>query len=438
MRIFSTPMTFRSGTTASFRGSPYDTDPLNPTLHLIDGHSLTFKAYYAVRHLTSPSGEPTGAVYGFLRMLLRFIDDYRPDHLAIVFDTGKPTFRKELYPQYKANREAPPPDFSRQMEWINQLLAAMRLPVYQLEGYEADDLIATMAERVKREGWQVVFLSADKDLFQLVDDRVTMLRPGTNDIQRFDAAAVHARLGIRPDQVIDWLTLVGDASDNVPGIPGIGEKTATRLLQEYGGLMQILERAHEIKRPKLREALLQYREQAMLARELVTVRRDVEFDWSPDACRVPDNPWTPEVVRLLVDLGFQSILKERQVETAPADLTPTGITSIEELDRNYEIISDAARLEAWAREALGAEWLALDTETTSTDAMLTDLVASRSVSVAPRNLHSRWARSVDVQREPVGARHGAAHPRAGPRRERTAAGGPPRQVRLEGAQARRV
>jgi DNA polymerase-1 len=201
-------------------------------LYLIDGHSLTFKAYYAIRNLRSPQGMPTGAIYGFLRMLLKFMDDHSPGWLAVVFDTGKPSFRKELYQPYKANREGPPPDFEVQMEWIYKMLQAMGLAVYQMNGFEADDVIATMAETSKNQGNKAVVLSADKDLLQLVDGRVSVLRPGPNDLKCCDPAMVQEILGIRPDQVVDFLALVGDSSDNIPGVPGIGEKSAVELLSQ--------------------------------------------------------------------------------------------------------------------------------------------------------------------------------------------------------------
>jgi DNA polymerase-1 len=345
-----------------------------PTLHLIDGHSLTFKAYYAIRNLTSPGGQPTGAVFGFLRMLLKFIDDTQPTHLAVVFDTGKPTFRSELYDAYKANREAPPPDFSQQMQWIGRLLAAMGLATFQKEGFEADDLIATMAGKAHADGGAAVILTADKDMFQLVNERVTMLRPGNSgDLRRYDPAAVVERLGVRPDQVIDWLALVGDASDNVPGVPGIGEKSATQLLQQAGSLGALLDNPEQVTKPKQRQSLIDNAERARLARQLVTIRRDVPFDWSLEQCRLPDDLWGPETLRLLVDLGFQSILKERKIQYDPA-MTATGIQAVEELKTDYRTVDDAGELERWIKQAMSAKWVALDTETTSTDVMRAELV----------------------------------------------------------------
>ena len=357
------------------------TDP-KPPLFLIDGHSLTFKAYYAIRGLTGPRGNPTGAVFGFLRMLLKFVDEFAPPCLAVVFDTGRPTFRQELYPAYKANREAPPPDFGDQMGTIYALLAAMGIATYQLDGYEADDLLATMAAQNAAAGGDAYILSADKDLLQLVDDRITVLRPGLDAIRRCDAAAVREILGVAPGQVCDYLALVGDSSDNIPGVPGIGPKTAVTLLDQFGTLEQLLERAAEVSRPKTREALLANADRARLARQLATVAREVPFEWSCEQCRMPADPWTPETLALMHDLGFQSILKERGIGGASNAAPPAGASplsapaprGIEVAATACTIMRDAAALERWVAAARDAEWLALDTETDSTDAMTAALV----------------------------------------------------------------
>ena len=378
------------------------------TLYLIDGHSLTFKAYYAIRSLRSPRGAPTGAVYGFLRMLLKFIADTSPSWLAVVFDTGKPSFRKELYPDYKANREAPPPDFSDQMQLVYQLLKTMGIATWQKENFEADDVIATIAEQLKARDWRSVVLTADKDLLQLVDGHVTVLRPGLSETRRCDAAAVEEILGVRPDQVVDWLALVGDSSDNIPGVPGIGEKSAVELLRQFGSLDALLERAAEITKPRQRQALLDHAERARLARRLATVSRDVPVTWDLDCCRLPDNLWTPPVAALLAELGFDSILKEKGMApppAAPAPAAPKPSTSVSAKARGgelvqddlfgeaelpppiveapaievapvgrYETLTDEVALRAWVAAAMQAPWLALDTETTGVDVMTADLV----------------------------------------------------------------
>lgn len=347
-------------------------------LHLIDGHSLAFKAYYAIRGLTGPGGVPTGAVFGFLRMLLKFLDEFKPTHLAVVFDTGKPTFRHELYEPYKANREAAPADFEEQMRWIDRLLGAMGLAVFRVEGFEADDVMATLATRVAAAGGEAAILTADKDLLQLVADRVVVLRPGLDEIRRCDADAVADILGVRPGQVADYLALVGDSSDNIPGVPGIGKKTASQLIETYGSLDAILAAADSIAKPKMRESLLANAGRARLAHRLATLRRDVPLDWNLDACALPPDLFNPRVVALVQELGFQSILKERGVRpvAAQADSAaiPAAAPTAPAIEVKYQIIRDEGALDRWLERAMAAEWVALDTETTSTDVMAADLV----------------------------------------------------------------
>jgi DNA polymerase I len=329
------------------------------TLYLIDGHSLTFKAYYAIRNLRSPQGVPTGAVYGFLRMLLKFMDEASPELLAVVFDTGKPSFRKELYDAYKANRQAPPPDFEVQMQWIYRLLRGMGIAVYEMNGFEADDVIATMAQTMKDCGARAIVLSADKDLLQLVNERVSVLRPGLNNEAKLcDEAAVLATLGIRPDQVADWLALVGDSSDNIPGVPGIGEKSAVELLTEFQTLDALLERVDSVPKPRQRQALQENRERALLARRLATVRRDVPITWELKDCRLPANLWNDQALAIMADLGFQSVLKERGVSAPPA-AAPTGQLELWEQAEpapqeavHYEAVTEEAALERWVQTAM--------------------------------------------------------------------------------------
>jgi DNA polymerase I len=347
----------------------------NGALYLLDGHALTFRAYYSMgTNLTAPDGSPVGAVFGFLRMLLRILNDYHPEHFAVVFDTGAPTFRSEISEDYKATREAPPPTFSDQMEHILALLEAMGIRVYQQAGFEADDIIATVAARRAAEGEDTVVISADKDLFQLVDEHTTLLRIGSfgsSDLKPYDPAAVEDRLGIRPDQVPDWLALVGDTSDNIPGVPSIGEKGATALLREFGSIDALLTHVEDIKSKRARNALAEFGDRARVSLQLATVHRDVPVEWKLEECRVPESVWSEEAQSLLVQLGFQSILKEQGLQPSPealasaqSDRTPT----------DYRAVLDEKELRAWAAEASRAAWLALDTETTDINPMRADLV----------------------------------------------------------------
>jgi len=237
------------------------------TLYLVDASGFIFRAYHALPALTSAKGIPTGAVLGFCNMLSKVIEEGAPDYLAAVFDTGKPTFRHALFGQYKANRPPPPEDLVPQFAWIEKIVEAYRIPLLRHEGYEADDLIATLATKAREAGIEVAIVSSDKDLMQLVGPGAYLLDTMKN--QRFGADEVTARFGVRPDQLGDWLALCGDSSDNVPGIPGIGPKTATKLLLEYGDLATLLASAESVSSPKLRESLVRYADQAQLSRRLV-------------------------------------------------------------------------------------------------------------------------------------------------------------------------
>lgn len=352
-------------------------------LFLLDGHALTFRAYYSMgTNLTAPDGSPVGAVFGFLRMLLRILEDYQPEYFCVVFDTGGPTFRTEISEDYKATREAPPPTFSDQMVQILDLLRAMGVRVYQQEGFEADDVIATMADQYNRENGESVVISADKDLFQLVNEKTKLLRIssfGSGDLKTYDAEAVTNRLGIRPEQVPDWLALVGDTSDNIPGVPSIGEKGATALLKEYASIDDLLAHVDAIKSKRARNALAEHGERARVSLQLATVHRDVPVEWQLEDCRLPESIWTEEARAKLVQLGFNSILKEKGLEVSPETLASV---QTDETPTRYASITNEDELKAWVAVASKAEWLALDTETTGIDPMRADLVGI-SLSVEP-------------------------------------------------------
>lgn len=352
-------------------------------LYLLDGHALTFRAYYSMgTNLTAPDGSPVGAVFGFLRMLLRILEDHTPEYFCVVFDTGGPTFRTEISVDYKATREAPPPTFSDQMTHILELLQAMGIRVYQKEGFEADDVIATMADQYGRQSGESVVISADKDLFQLVNEKTRLLRIssfGSGDLKIYDSGAVRDRLGIRPDQVPDWLALVGDTSDNIPGVPSIGEKGATALLQEYDSIDDLLSRLDSIKSKRARNALAEHGDRARVSLQLATVHRDVPVQWQLEECRLPESIWSEEARAKLVQLGFNSILKEKGLEVSAETLASA---QTDETPTDYRSITDEAELKSWAAKAASAPWLALDTETTGIDPMRAELVGI-SMSVKP-------------------------------------------------------
>lgn len=320
------------------------------TLYLVDGSSYIYRAYYAIRHLSSPSGHPTNAIYGFIQMLLKLLKDYDPQHVAVVFDAGRITFRTDMYPEYKANRAAMPDDLRAQMGPIREVVRAFNIPTLELNGFEADDIIGALAWRFSANGGKVVVVTGDKDLMQIVTDRVTLL--DTMKDKQSGVAEVIERFGVGPELVPDILGLAGDSSDNIPGVPGIGEKTATKMIQEFGSLDQLLERAAEVK-GKNGEKLREFREQALLSRRLATIECNVPIEIALDdlAAQEPDQETLNAFFK---KYGFTSLIKE---------LTARATLSTE----SYHTITTPGQLEALIRELEQCGEFAVDLETTSLD-----------------------------------------------------------------------
>ena len=299
------------------------------TLYLIDGSSYIYRAYYAIRHLSSPQGHPTNAIYGFIQMLLKLLKDHQPKHLAVVFDAGRVTFRTEIYPEYKANRAAMPDDLRMQMEPIRQVVRAFNIASLELPGYEADDIIGALSRRFAAQGGEVVVVTGDKDLMQVVSDRITLL--DTMKDKRSGLAEVLERFGVAPELVPDILGLAGDSSDNIPGVPGIGEKTAIKLITEFGTMENLLERAAEVK-GKNGEKLREFREQALLSRRLATIEYNLPLELSLEelAAREPDQESLNAFFRAY---GFNTLIKELTAKsTLSADKYVT-VTTPEELNQ---------------------------------------------------------------------------------------------------------
>jgi len=327
------------------------------TLYLIDGHSQLYQAYWAIRgDLSSPAGVPTRAVYGFTSMLLRILNQH-PDYVAVVFDTGKPTFRHERYPDYKANRPPMPEDLVVQIEYVEKVLRALGIPILRVEGYEADDVIGTLARRAAREGFEVRILTRDKDALQLLGPRVAIY-DNTKD-RLITAEDLKQEKGITPEQVVDWLGLAGDTSDNVPGVPGIGEKTALALVREFGSLEEVLANVERVSGKKRRENLRRFADQARLSRELVTIDTEVPLEVDFEEMRFTGGD-REELLRLFRELGFQRFLNE---------MTVTAQTERGE----YELVTPE-RFDAFLEELGRQPGFAFDLETTSTRAMEAELV----------------------------------------------------------------
>ncbi|HSS52312.1 MAG TPA: DNA polymerase, partial [Thermoanaerobaculia bacterium] len=280
-------------------------------LFLIDGYSNIFRAFYAIRNLSNSRGEPTNAVYGFVQMLRKLLREENPELVGVALDVGK-TFRNEKFEDYKANRRPMPEDLASQLPWIRQVLEAYRIPILELAGYEADDVLGSLSCRAAEAGYDVVLVSADKDLMQLVEPRVSLYHTGRNKL--YGPQEVTEDFGVPPEKVVDVLALMGDSIDNIPGVPGIGEKGAKSLIQEYGSLDELLARAGEISRKAYREGLLANEAQARLSKELTTIHTHLEIPFDPGALH-HDPPDTEALRRLFTELEFFSLVEE----LGPAD-----------------------------------------------------------------------------------------------------------------------
>jgi DNA polymerase-1 len=287
-------------------GATAAAEPRRQRLFLIDGYSNIFRAFYAIRNLSNSKGEPTNAVYGFVTMLRKLLREERPELIGVALDLGK-TFRSERFEGYKANRTPMPEDLASQMPWIRRVLEAFRIPALELSGYEADDVLGSLACRAAEAGYEVVLVSADKDLMQLVEPRVSLYHTGRGKL--YGPAEVADDFGVPPGKVADVLALMGDSIDNIPGVPGIGDKGAKALIQEFGSLEELLARAAEVPRKSYREGLQQHAEQARLSKELSTIHTNLPIDFDPAALR-RDPPDEVALRRLYTELEFLSLVQE--------------------------------------------------------------------------------------------------------------------------------
>ncbi len=284
---------------------------------LIDGTAFCYRAFYAIRALSTADGRPTNAVYGFAVMLQALREKERPDYLAVAFDVGKPTFRHKKFEGYKIQRKPMPDPLIGQIPVVKSLLAAYRIPIFEQEGYEGEDVLATIAKQIAREGVDVFLVTGDKDVLQLVNSHVKVYNPH-HEPTVLDAAAVKARYGVEPDRMVDLMALMGDEIDNIPGVPGIGEKTATQLLQTYGSLDELYRHLDEVKNPQQRKKLDTAREQANLSRELARIDADAPIRVRLEDVKVQEPDWRT-VSSLYRDLEFKRMLREIEahVPTTP-------------------------------------------------------------------------------------------------------------------------
>ncbi len=301
-------------------------DPTAPRLFLIDGYSNIFRAFYAIRNLSNSRGEPTNAVYGFIQMLRKLLREERPEHVGVALDVSSQTVRTERYQDYKAHRAPMPEELRPQIPWIRKALEAYRIPILEMERYEADDVLGTLAKKASAAGYQVVLVSADKDLMQLVGPNVSLMHTGRNKL--YDAALVEEDFGVPPEKVVDVLALMGDASDNVPGVPGIGEKGAKALIREHGSLAALLDHASEISRKSYRESLETNRDQALLSQELVTIHTDLDVAFDPEDLH-HDPPDAEALRQLFADLEFFSLVEELDRDAAAQEEMPAAVEIVD-------------------------------------------------------------------------------------------------------------
>jgi len=342
-----------------------------PTLYLIDGSSYIFRAYYAIRHLSNSKGFPTNAVYGFTAMLFKFLKDYEPTHLGIVFDSKGKTFRDEIYPEYKANRDQPPEDLVPQFEKIFEMVDAFNIPQVQMEGFEADDLMGTISKNVEKGNSNVVLVTGDKDFCQLVSEKVTLLDTMKNKITRIEE--VKEKYGVSPDRVIDVFALAGDAVDNIPGVKGIGEKTAVSLISKYGSLDELFENLEDVTK-RQKTLLEEKRENAALSKELVTIKSDVDIDADLDKFEYKGFD-SNKLKEIFNELEFKNLLKELgEDDGSENEISDNDKDNSSVSYKNYHIILNEKELDKVIARIKETKELSIDLETTSQFPMLAKIV----------------------------------------------------------------
>jgi DNA polymerase I len=367
---------------------------MNGCMYLLDAHSLIFQVFHAIPEMSSPTGTPTNAIFGFLRDLLAIRLDKKPEYLVCAFDMPGPTFRDEFYPEYKAHRKPMPDDLSLQMPILHELVEAMGIPLLGIPGFEADDIVATVSKAASAKGIRVLVCTTDKDCRQLIDDRVSLLnlRKGTV----LDREALHKDWGVRPEQVVDLQSLVGDSVDNVPGIPGIGLKTAAKLLQDFGTVENLLANIDKVAGAKKQESLRGGKATLDLSRRLVQLAYDVPvtFDWENWKLR----PWNgPRLLEICRQCGFRSLAeqirkadpqlngvaapegpKQRELfpmdepfakETEPAPAPPPPVAQAA-----YHLVNTPEGFKSFLEKLAEQKRFAIDLETTGLDAVHADLV----------------------------------------------------------------
>lgn len=329
-------------------------------LYLIDASGYLYRSYFAIRGMTNPKGESTNAIYGFIRSLLKLFKDFSPNHIAAIFDGPKSIAkRREMYSEYKAQREKMPDDLRYQIGWAQDFCKMMGIPSLIVEGVEADDTMGSVAKWAEKQGTEVYLCTGDKDMCQLVSDHVKILNTHKENLI-LGPKEVEEKYGVTPKQIVDWLAITGDASDNVPGLPGFGPKTASSLLQSMGSLDYILDHPEEVPGKKKQETVEQEADKARLSRKLVTIDTSVEFPQSADFF-APNSPNTEELKTFYTEMNFNTLLRELGIEAPPEDVS-------------YTLVDDERAFDALIITLKKAKEICFDTETTSTHPMEAELV----------------------------------------------------------------
>jgi len=328
-------------------------------IYLIDGSAFIYRAFHAVAPLTNAEGFQTNAVFGFVNMVNKLIKEKQPSHAAVAFDSRGKVFRHGMYPAYKANRPPMPDELAGQVPYIKDVVKALGLPSFEEPGIEADDIIGTAAEALHRQGATVIIVSGDKDLLQLVGETTTMWDPMNDRVM--DPAAVKGKYQVGPEQLLDCFALMGDSSDNVPGVPGVGPKTAAKLILEHGSLEQLYEQVDSLKKSKMKDRLIENRDSAFLSRDLIRLKTDVEIPTDPDRYLLGEAD-RDKLTEIYTELGFSSLLKEldNPVRRVPAD--------------SFVLVNRVEDLETLVDQLAGADLLCVDTETTSLESRHAELV----------------------------------------------------------------
>lgn len=343
------------------------------SLYLIDGHSYAFRAFHALSPLTTSSGQVVNAVYGFTRMLMRLLKERDPDYLAVTFDTPGPTFRHEAYEAYKAQREEAPETFREQLHLIKEVIDAFRIPTFEKEGYEADDILASLSKKAQSEGLEVFIISSDKDTFQLVSDDIKVIDP-FKEFFIYDREKVKERFGVYPEALIEVMALMGDPIDNVPGVPGVGPKTASQLIKQFGSMDALFKNLDRVERPKLKEALAAHKEQAFLSKDLVKLDANMPLKVDFEECRYTGYD-EERLVKLFETLEFRSLIKEIKQDTT--------VKSIEDKEASYHIVSSMEALDSLIEAVKKASCMVIDLETTNKEPMLASLVGI-AIAITPK------------------------------------------------------